>query len=349
LDFFSASDPFIRFAAWVAAGAAFITAALVVQIVLLRELRELGEQRRQRFLQRWRPLAYQAMSGEAVRWPSLARRDAETFLWFWNQLHGTVRGDAKPALSEAGAQLGLAALALRRVASRRISRRLLGIVTLGNLQDPEHWWTLIRLTDDPHPPVSLAAAQALIRIDGKRAVTQLMPLFARRADWPVTRALWLLEQVDTAVVTQAIARAMPKSDDAAALRLVEFVAAADPVALQMAMIQRLRHSHDPQLYANVLRHVNDPDHFGLVRHCCTHKVWFVRVQAANALARAGAPEDVDRLIAMLTDPEWWVRYRAAEALLKLPFLKRDQLEERVRRAGPAAQEMLDRVAAKEAA
>ncbi len=349
MDFFTASDPFIRFASWVAASAAGITVALIVQIVLLRELREFGERRRQRFLRRWRPLVYQAMSGEKVAWPAMARRDAESFLWFWNQLHETVRGAAKPALSKAGAELGLDHLALNRLASRRISRRLLGVVTLGNLRDSEHWWTLIQLTDDPHPPVSLAAAQALIRIDGRRAVTQLMPLFARRADWPVTRVLLLLEQVEADVVTKAIARTMPRSDDAVALRLIEFVTAADPVALQGVMVQRLRHTHDPRLWASVLRHLNDPDHLGFVRDCCSHKVWFVREQAANALGRAGGPEDVDRLIALLTDPEWWVRYRAAEALLKLPFLKRDELESRVRQAGTAASEMLDHVAAKEAA
>lgn len=345
MDFFTASDPFIRSAAGVAASAAVLTVALILQIVALRGMREFGERRRQRLLTLWRPLMYQAMSGESVRWPALRRRDAETLLWFWNQLHETVRGEAKPALSRAGAQLRLDQVALQRIASRRVSRRLLGIVTLGNLGDDQHWWTLIQLTDDPHPPVSLAAAQALIRIDGRRAVTQLMPLFARRIDWPVTRALALLEQVDPEVVTHAIARSLPRSDNAAALRLVEFAAAADPLALQAAMVARLRHTHDPQLHASVLRQINDPDYLDLVRHSCVHKVWFVRVQAANALARVGAAEDVDRLVAMLSDAEWWVRYRAAEALLKLPFLQRDELARRVRAAGPAAQGLLERVAA----
>jgi len=349
LDFFSATDPFIRVAAWVAAGAAGLTAALIVQIVLLRELRRPGNRRHQRFLRRWRPLVYRAMSGKSVPWPALHRREAEAFLWFWNQLHETVRGEATLALCKAAVQLGLGRFALERLASRRIPRRLLAIATLGNLRDPEHWWTLMRLTDDPHPPVSLAAAQALIRIDGRRAVTQLMPLFARRADWPVTRVLWLLQQVDPQVVTHAIARSLPRSDDAAVLRLTKFVTAADAVALQAVMAQRLHHSHDPELWARVLRHLNQPEQLGLVRDCCGHTVWFVRVQAARALGRIGGPEDVDRLIALLTDPEWWVRYRAAGALLKLPFLQREELELRAARAGAAAKAMLDGVAAKEAA
>jgi len=349
LDFFSASDPYVRFAAMVAAGAGLLTVLLVLQIVALRERRALLERRRRRFLEQWRPLVYDAMAGSPVTWPKIPRRDGETFLWFWNQLQETVRGEAKERLVRAAAELGVDRLALQRLKGRSIARRLLAIVTLGNLRDPKYWHLVVPLAQDAHAPISLAAAQALIRINGQRAVRDLMPLFAQRADWPVTRALALLEQVDPAVVTRAVERALPRSDDAAALRLVEFVAAADAVALQPAMVQRLRHSRDPQLWANVLRHLNDPGHLGVVRQCCEHEVWFVRVQAANALGRMGGPEDVARLVRLLADPQWWVRYRAAEALLKLPFLTPDELHARVAQAGPEALAMLDKVAAREAA
>jgi HEAT repeat protein len=349
LDLFSASDPYVRFAAAVAFGAAVLTVLLVLQIIVLRELRAARERRRQLFLQRWRPLVYDAMAGGTVSWPRVARRDAETLLWFWNQLQETVRGDAKTALTHVAAQIGLDELALRRLRGRSIARRLLAIVTLGNMRDPKYWHLVVPLAQDAHAPVSLAAAQALIRINGQRAVRDLMPLFAQRADWPVTRALALLEQVEPAVVTKAIEKALPKADDAASLRLIEFVAAGDSVALQSVMVQRLGHSRDPQMWANVLRHVNDPAHLGLVRQACVHPVWFVRVQAANALGRMGGPDDVARLLRLLGDEQWWVRYRTAEALLKLPFLKKDELYARVREAGPAALAVLEHVAAREAA
>ena len=349
MDLFSASDPFIRFAAGVAAGAGILIILLVLQIIVLRELREARERGRREFLQRWRPLVYEAMAGSPVEWPKIARRDTETFLWFWNQLQETVRGDAKETLTHVAAQLDVDRMALRRLSSLSVARRLLAIVTLGNMRDPKYWHLVVPLTQDPHPPVSLAAAQALIRIDGRRAVRELMPLFAQRADWPATRALALLEQVDAAVVTKAIEKALPGSDDAAALRLIEFVTAADAVALQPVMVQRLRHSRDPQMWADVLRHLHDPSHLDIVRRSCAHKVWFVRVQATNALGRMGGPEDVARLVQLLGDEQWWVRYRAAEALLKLPFLSRDALHARVAEAGPDALAMLDKVAAREAA
>jgi hypothetical protein len=349
LDFFTVSDPYVRFAAAVAAGAGVLTVLLVLQIIGLRERRALLERRRQRFLALWRPLIYDAMAGATVTWPAIARRDGETFLWFWNQLQETVRGEAKERLTHAATALGVDRLALRRLKSRSIARRLLAIVTLGNLRDAKYWDVVVPLAQNPHPPISLAAAQALIRINGQRAVRDLMPLFAARVDWPVTRALALLEQVDPDVVTRAIEKALPRADDAAALRLVEFVAAADAVALQPALVMRARPSRDPQMWANVLRHLNDPGHLDVVRECSEHPVWFVRVQAAHALGRMGGPEDVARLIGLLADPQWWVRYRAGEALLKLPFLARDELHARVAAAGTEALAMLAKVAAREAA
>jgi HEAT repeat protein len=289
------------------------------------------------------------MAGGAVTWPPIARADAETFLWFWNQLQETVRGDAKQALAQVAAQVGMERLVLPRLRGRSTAARLLAIVTLGNMRDPKYWDLVLPLARDSHGPVALAAAQALIRINGQRAARELMPLFAERADLPVTRTLALLAQVEPAVVTRAIEKALPGADDAAALRLIEFVAAADAVALQPAMAQRLRHSRDPQMWANVLRHLNDPNHLELVRRSCAHPVWFVRVQAANALGRMGGPDDVARLVQLLGDAQWWVRYRAAEALLKLPFLTREALHARVAQAGPEAVALLDKVAAREAA
>lgn len=349
MDFFSASDPFIRFASSVAAAAIGITVVLIVYICLLRGLRILEERRRQRFLDRWRPLVYEVMSGASVTWPKLARREHETFLWFWNQLHETVRGQAKVVLSRAGVDIGLHVVALKFLRSGRMSRRLLGIVTLGNLQMQRFWDDVLPIVDDTHVPVSLAAVQALMRIDGTRATQELMPRFAAREDWPATRVHSMLTDVDHMTVTTAIDAVLPGSDDAAAMRLIEFAAAGDAIALQPAMVNRLKRSQTPPLWANVLRHLHDPDHLEIVRESCDHPVWFVRVQAVNALGRMGGPADVDRLVALLTDPEWWVRFRAAEALLKLPFLKRDDLERRAGAHAPAALELIHHVAAKDAA
>jgi HEAT repeat protein len=349
LEFFSASDPFIRFAASVAAAAVGITAVLMIYICLLRGLRILEERRRQRFLERWRPLVYEAITGGTVSWPALARREHETFLWFWNQLHETVRGDAKQVLSRLGVEIGLHLTALKFLRSGRMSRQLLGIVTLGNLGMPSFWNEILPKVDDPHVPVSLAAVQALMRLNAERATPELMPRFATREDWPATRVHAMLVEVDHMIVTTAIDAVLPGSDDAAAMRLIEFAAAGDAIALQPAMVNRLKRSQTPSLWANVLRHLHDPDHLEIVRESCAHPVWFVRVQAVNALGRMGGPGDIDRLVVLLTDAEWWVRFRAAEALLKLPFLKRDELERRAAAQSPAARDLIRSVAAKEAA
>jgi HEAT repeat protein len=50
------------------------------------------------------------------------------------------------------------------------------------------------------------------------------------------------------------------------------------------------------------------------------------MQAAVLLGRIGRPADAGRLEKLLTDREWWVRYRAAQSLLRLPTLRREDLE-----------------------
>ena len=63
-------------------------------------------------------------------------------------------------------------------------------------------------------------------------------------------------------------------------------------------------------------HLPDP----VINRLATHKVWYVRMQAANVLGRFGRREDYAVLEPLLSDSEWWVRYRAAQAMTKLPFL-----------------------------
>jgi len=342
------SEPLVQLAASVTLIAIAVTGVLILFLLLLRAQRAIEQARHRCFMARWQPLLHAAISGAEPDYPPVAKDERERLLWLWNELQEMLRGAATGALARAGQRLRLDRFAVGLLKSRQVSRRLLGIVTLGNLADPRHWDLLMPLADDPHSPVSLAAAQALVRIDAARAVPELMPRFAARADWPVSRVHAMLERADPFAVTAAVDAALVDASDAAANRLIEFSGSGDSVALQHAMVNRLRRGRTPGLLANVLRHMQHPDHLELVRESCAHPVWFVRVQAANALSRMAREEDVDRLIALLGDAEWWVRYRAAEALLKLKFQQREALDRRLETAGGGAEmrAMLAKVAAK---
>jgi HEAT repeat protein len=62
------------------------------------------------------------------------------------------------------------------------------------------------------------------------------------------------------------------------------------------------------------------------RERLAHPEWIVRVAAAQALRRIGAPEDLPRLSRLLGDGNWWVRHRAAQALCALPGVARAELQ-----------------------
>ena len=84
----------------------------------------------------------------------------------------------------------------------------------------------------------------------------------------------------------------------------------------------------------------------MVEGLAKHKVWFVRMQAANLLGRFGRREDYRILEPLLSDTEWWVRYRAAQAITKLQFLGPHALRNlRDRQQDPYARDILSQALA----
>ena len=49
----------------------------------------------------------------------------------------------------------------------------------------------------------------------------------------------------------------------------------------------------------------------------SHKVGFLRVQAAKTLGRIGDISDIPFIVPLLSDRNWWFRFRAAETIVKL--------------------------------
>jgi HEAT repeat protein len=70
---------------------------------------------------------------------------------------------------------------------------------------------------------------------------------------------------------------------------------------------------------------SDPADLPILRQHLSHVTWYVRLQAAIALGKAGTEEDEVHLVSLLDDVQWWVRYRAGEALLSLPSMTGEKL------------------------
>lgn len=321
----SPNDPILAAAFWTGTGALLLTLMLGLQIVRLRMALRARARRETRVLARWRPLLNAAIVGEAPSTlPPLARAERLHFIKLWVHLQASLRGEACAALNDIARRLGLDREAHAMLGRRARTERLLGALLLGHLGERAAWPQLMQLAVADDATLSLTALWALVRIDPRAAADVLTPMFVERGDWAMSHVAGILKQagkeveaVLAALLPQLHAARLPR-----ALRIAEALRIEPPSGLLADALG----AGDVALVIAALRTVETPGTLPQVRLLLGHADWQVRVQAAKALGRIGAREDVTRLAALLSDREWWVRYRAAQALLDLPWMGAPELE-----------------------
>jgi hypothetical protein len=311
-------DPIVAAAFWTGAGSLLLTIILSLRILELR----IGLRRRQRLEERafakWRPVLHAAIVGEAATLPALARRERLPFLKLWVHLQGSLRGEARDALNTIARELGLEASARRLLEGGRRAERLLAALTLGHLRDPQAWPLLLPLSAAPDRTLALTMIWAMVRIDPRAAAAHILPLYLSHEDWSLSHVAAMLQEAP-APAGAALSELLPSVPDAQlprALRMAEALRMAVPVTV----LRRALAGSDVAVLVAALRSVTMPDAIDAVRALLAHEHWQVRVQAARAIGRIGAPEDVGRLGPLLGDREWWVRYRAAQSAVELANL-----------------------------
>jgi hypothetical protein len=298
---FTPNDLVLLAAFWTGIGTLGLTLALSLQIVRLRMALRARARRDARVLARWRPLLNAAIMGEVPdTLPPLARADRLHFIKLWVHLHASLRGEASAGLNDVAHRLNLGDEARAMLGRRGRVERLLAALLLGHMKDREAWPALLRMSTLGDATLSLTALWALVRIDPQAAAEVLTPMFVERDDWAMSHAAAILKQA---------------SGPVAAVR----------IQLPDELMPGLLISSDVAVVTGALRTIETPALLSRVRPLLGHYDWQVRVQAAKALGRIGAVEDVDRLAALLSDREWWVRYRAAQALLELPWMGAPEL------------------------
>jgi HEAT repeat protein len=322
----------LRIVATTGAIVAVLTVLLTLQVIVLR-LRLVARARRaERVLAVWRPLLFQAAEGPVPPLPPLAAADVVTVLTVWNHLQESVEADATDRLNVVARRVGFPAIA-QRMLDRGMRARLLGVATLGQLRDRASFQTLCGYAASPSVVVSLTAARALIRIDRRAAIAELMPLIVSRRDWPMARVASLISAAGPDVVSAPLVAAVMHAGPREAARLIrylDFAHAGEAIAAVRAVVRR---TDDVDVIAACLRVFKDPEDLAVVRGCLDDPRWQIRVQAAAALGRIGTGGDEPRLARCLADPEWWVRYRAAQALCALLSAAPDRLD-RLQRSHP---------------
>jgi len=308
----------LRLALIIGSVAALLTAAMLVQMLLLRWRTRRLEKRRQAVAERWRPLMLAAAIDAVPPLPPLAARDAWAFILLWQQIAEGLRGEARTRLRELARQAGMAAVARRWLRGTGAARRLMALAMLGHLGDPADWDALRAQLGERRPDLSLMAARALVLSDAQRALPDVVAQLLTRTDWPVSRVASLLREAGAELACAPVLALLQQADDEALLRLLPLLAVIDEQEAAEAVSAVLQRVKDPQVLAAALAGVNAPAALPAVRALARHPAWSVRAEVASALLRIGNEADRETLQRLMGDREWWVRYHAARAFVGLP-------------------------------
>jgi len=301
--------------------------ALVAQVFIFRLLFIHRDKNKAEALAIWMPVLAETTLQMPASIPPLSAKHINTLLYEWNKLHMLVRGEATTRLIALAHKLKLENHAYKMFASRSLPTRMLAIITLGNMRTYAVWDDLMDLLKGNNLILSLTAARALVQIDHKNAIRDILPEISRQRDWPTPHVSSILKKADPKLLCDVMGQAIRQANDNDLPHLINLtIGNTHCDTLGMAILEVLKKSTNEHVIATCLHSIDDYRGIVYARQYASHPQGFVRVHAASALGRIGLREDVDTLVTMLSDKEWWVRYRAAQAITSMPFLTLADIE-----------------------
>ena len=321
--------------AWALAwGTLALVAGMVLALLVLRWMRWRDAPRRAAFEALWRPLLMRCALGEAMHspWPTLARRQRWSWLQLWLHLQMSLQGPSRQHLAALGQTMGVAELALARLASSHQSERLVGMLALGFLQDKSHAPVLQQALAQGRNPVVVYAARALLETDEAQHAPAVVQALLACPGLDMSLASVMLKPFRSALQAAMMA-AWPLAGSEGRLPWLRLARALQLQLPQALLAPCLAPGQDAELLMAALRLVQGEQGTQPVVALAQHADWRVRAQAARALAEIGARAEVPLLVAMTADAQWWVRYRAAQALLRLPGVSQAQALQAVHAGG----------------
>lgn len=325
------ADPVLRWAVYVTAALALVTALTMLQVLVLAELGARRQRRRRRFDETWRPrLAEATLQAQAAPpWPGPAGRERLWFLLLWGRTQRRLRGESHARLNRLLAGYALDRFALGLLRRRGLHLRLLALAVLRELGDPATWDEVARFLRHDNPFLALAAAEVLVTLDAGRAMRELLPVVATRRDWTPQRLTALCRQAGTAAVSTPLLAALHTAAPAEERRLAALAVCADP-ARMAGWVRVTLAGHDDALVRQaalqVLGELRDAADRPALDAALADPDPGVRLSALKALRKQLDLAGLDSLLALLPDPDWAVRQEAADAIAALPGLDRARLE-----------------------
>ena len=317
------ADAWLRWALVIAAALAVVSAALMVQVLLLSELSTRRERRRAAFERRWRPRLAAASIGEPLdQLPPPSPRDCAWFLMAWCQMQFHLRGAAHQRLNGLLEHFGLADRAAALLTHRRGSMQLLGLACLRHLADPAYWDRIEPLVRDARPILSLAAADALVAIDPRRAMALVVPVAAERRDWAPGRVAILCRNAGRDATTPPLVEMLRQPlRPGARARLLELLRFGEAQALARWARDMLRAdaaTGERMAALDVLAQAQDPRDRPHLLPMLGASAPGVRLAAVRALAAQATRDDLACLQPGLADRDWSVRQATAHGIATLP-------------------------------
>jgi hypothetical protein len=294
--FAATSELLLRIALLTGLGAVSIALLVFLGVLGLRARLMMTQRRRAAFNARWRPaLARVAIDGgqqlAGADLPTLASRDRHLFLVEWNILHDLLRGDSKQWLNALARQLGIDRYAWRLLHGRPLAERLLAIATLGHLGESAAWQPAVALLNVKHTLVSLVSARALIGIDARAAINEVLPVIRDRDDWATTRVAALFKDAGADVASGPLEEAILSSEPDEVPKLIAVLPEIPLAAAGRIVSELLRRPSDDRIKGICLRVLESPEELPRVRQLTSHPRWHLRMGAAVVLGRLGQPQD----------------------------------------------------------
>lgn len=298
---------------------------LTAQVIVYRIKLIFTNKRKHRLKKHWRNFINEVIYDGKVNPGRVKRRELFYILEEINYVFSVIKGEGVERLRAACHILGLHDHLIKLLKSKNVRKKLYALITMGNMLDYKAWDAIEMNLNHKQTIVSLTAARSMVQIDPEKALQYIIPLAMVRKDWPWANIAHIFKLAGPARICQPLSeiiQTMPVSMQSSFLRLFEVVRCEEISPVTKIILDQT----DDDKVASVCLHISqDPKILPFARHYSKHQRWHVRMHAACALGRFGGNNEIPLLIELLKDKEWWVRYRSAQALVNMPFLTTDKI------------------------
>lgn len=187
---------------------------------------------------------------------------------------------------------------------------------------------LVRLVNDPHAAVHVAAVASLERMESTPLTLAALERLPRLA--PTVQAYYAgMLRRSRPVVIQHLLKRLRRTDDPGLARFAEFAVRLAEPALRERMTALADHP-DPEVRIQVARALGSFPHresVAALTRLATDAAWEVRAQTARSLGMIADATTLSLVRGLVRDSIWWVRLRAGLALMRFGATGRNALLE----------------------